>query len=62
MKNSRQHDVIQALGQVTASSNASAKLRDQLGIPEHVIQAANHNGIWDVTALLPYMKNVRVVS
>jgi|HubBroStandDraft_3_1064219.scaffolds.fasta_scaffold53604_2 hypothetical protein len=58
--NSRQQHVIQALGQVTGSSDASARLRQQLGIPESVLQAANHNGIWDVTALLPYMLNVRV--
>lgn len=50
--------VIELLGVVTGTGSASAALQKKLGIPVHVIQAANHHGIWDVTALLPYLKNV----
>lgn len=56
----RTHDVIQALGPVIGGSTASADLRQQLGIPNTVLQAANHHGIWDVTALLPYLKSVTI--
>jgi hypothetical protein len=48
--------VIQILGQVTSSGPAAVALQAQYGIPQSVLQAANHNGIWDVTALLPYVK------
>lgn len=50
--------IIELLGTVTGSGSASAALQKQLGIPASVLQAANHHGIWDVTALLPYLKNV----
>jgi hypothetical protein len=53
----RSQRVIELLGTVIGSSSTCAQTVQQLGIPNHVLQAANHHGIWDVTALLPYISN-----
>lgn len=55
----RQNHVIELLGRIVGSGTASAVLRSQYGIPDSVLKTADHHGIWDVTALLPYLKNVR---
>jgi len=52
----RSQRVIQIIGTVISSGPASTALQQQYGIPDSVLQAANHHGIWDVTALLPYVK------
>lgn len=53
---SRSHQIIQLMGILVGAGDASARLRAQYGIPESVIKGAYHNGVWDVTALLPYIK------
>ena len=53
----RSEQIIELIGTLISSSNASAVLQAQYGIPRSVVQAANHHGIWDVTALLPYLAN-----
>ena len=51
-----QPHAVNILGRVIGSGAASVALRQQYAIPNTVLQAANHAGIWDVTALLPYIK------
>lgn len=53
---SRSHQIIQLVGILTSSSGASVRLQKQYGIPASVMQAAYKNGVWDVTAILPYIK------
>lgn len=53
----RAQRVIELLGTVTSSGPAASALQQQYDIPAHVLQAANHHGIWDVTALMAYFKN-----
>lgn len=52
----RSHQIIQILGILTGSGQGAAALRTEYAIPNSVMKAAYHNGIWDVTALLPYIK------
>lgn len=52
----RSHQIIQLMGVLTGSGNGSARAQKQYAIPASVLKAAYRNGIWDVTALLPYIK------
>ena len=53
----RSEQIIELIGTIISSSNAATILKTQYGIPDSVVRAANHQGIWDVTALLPYLIN-----